>query len=105
MVSRWPKSFLLVSRSPFWYQDSAFCCSASRSSSSWDEPVRVFGPRHPVHWRSKEDLDTEKKIENLDAPKNNSMPAKKSHPIFAGTFLGRIRGTFRGGFRGESLNG
>ena len=24
------------------YQDSAFCCSASRSSSSWDQPVRAF---------------------------------------------------------------
>ena len=25
-----------------WYRDSAFCCSASGSSSSWDQPVRVF---------------------------------------------------------------
>ena len=50
----------------FWYRDSAFCYSASRSSSSWDQPVRVFfwasSPRHPVNGRSK-DLDAVKKIE------------------------------------------
>ena len=26
-----------------WHRDSAFCCSASWSSSSWDQPVRVLG--------------------------------------------------------------
>ena len=35
-------SFFMVSRSLFWYRGSAFCCSASRSSSSWDQPVRAF---------------------------------------------------------------
>ena len=32
----------LVSRSLFWYRDSVFCCSASISSSSWDQPVCAF---------------------------------------------------------------
>ena len=48
------------------HQDSPFCCSASWFSFSWDEPERVFGPRHPVHWRSKKILIPKRRSTNLD---------------------------------------
>ena len=62
----------------FWHRDSAFCCSASRSSSSWDQPVHVLGPRLLVDYRSR-NLDTEKKIENLDTNKEDiSIPTERA---------------------------
>ena len=69
VVSRWPRSPFLVSRSLFWYRDSALCCSTSRLSSSWDQSV-FFGPWHPVKWRSKK----------ISIPKRRykiSMPQKR----------------------------
>ena len=42
VVSRWPKSLFFASRYLFWYRDSAFCCSMSRSSSSWHQSARAF---------------------------------------------------------------
>ena len=42
VVSRWPKSPFWYRDLLFWYRDSAFSCSASTSSSSWDQPVLFF---------------------------------------------------------------
>ena len=72
----------------FWYRDSAFCCSASRSSSSWNQPVRAFfGPPHPVSG-GKEDLDTENKIEKSRDPKKDiSIPTQRVTRHFQGVIF------------------
>ena len=68
----------LVSRSLFWCRDSVFCCSASISSSSWDQPVRAFWASTSCKMEVKEDLDTEKKIEkSRNLKKDISIPTKR----------------------------
>ena len=61
---RWPEA-------PFWYRDllfgieilrSAFCCWTSRSSSSWDQPVRAFLGLAICKLEVRAGLNTEKKI-------------------------------------------
>ena len=54
--------FLLASR-------FAVCCSALRSSSSWNQPVRVI---HPVIWRSKKISMPKRRSKNLDTKKETS---------------------------------
>ena len=58
-----------------------FCCSASRLSSSWDQPVRAFLGLDICKWEVKEDLDTEKKIEKSRYLKKDiSIPTKRVTP-------------------------
>ena len=53
----------VVSRSLFWCRDSALCCSASRLSSSWDQPVCVLSwASSSCNLEVKEDFDAKKKI-------------------------------------------
>ena len=98
----WPQTgqsgrvrLVLVSRCPFlWYRgglsllfgieisffgvDSAFCCSTSRSSSSWDQPVRALSASTSCKLEVKKDLDTEKKINKSRYPnKDISIPSKR----------------------------
>ena len=88
VVSRWPKSLFLVARSLFWYRDSAFCCSASRSSSSWDQPVRAFWASTSCPLEVKEDLDTEKMKESRYLKKDISIPTKRVTLKYGGVQLG-----------------
>ena len=81
VVSRWPKS-------PFWYRDLLFGIEILHSVVQHLDclginPCVLFGPRHPVHWKSKKkkDLDTEKKIEKSRFPKKDiSIPTKRVTP-------------------------
>ena len=53
----------LVSRSCFGHRDCALCCSALRSSSSWDQPVRVFWASTSCTLEGKKISAPKKKIE------------------------------------------
>ena len=57
---------------------SRFCIlfSASRLSSSWDQPVRVLWPRHSVTWRPKRSR-CRKEDQIISIPKNISIPTKR----------------------------
>ena len=68
----------------FWYRDSARCCSASRSSSSWDQPVRVFLGLAICKLVVKEDLDTDKKIKKSRYAKKTSRHQLKESPAEKG---------------------
>ena len=62
----------MVSRSLFWYRDSAFCCSASRSSSSWDQPVRAFLGLDILQIGGQNISIPKRRSKNLDTPKKTS---------------------------------
>ena len=83
VASRWPKS-PFWHLDPFWYRDSAFCCSASRSSSSWDQPVRVSWTQHPVNWRSKRSQYRREDRKSRCQEKDISIPTKRVTRFFQG---------------------
>ena len=97
VVSRWPKSAFWY-RDLFWgYRDSAFCCSASRSTSSSDQPVRVFWPQHPVRWRSQRISIPKRRSKNLKTQKQDVSISTRisgiSKPIVCQTYglhVGRL---------------
>ena len=61
VVSRWIKSPFLVSRSLFWYRDSAFCSSTSRSFLPGINLCALFWALTSCKSEVQEDLDTPKK--------------------------------------------
>ena len=67
-----------VSRSFFGWRDSALRRLALRSSPSWDQPVHVFWGLDVLYIGGQQDLDTFKKIKNLDTKKKDiSIPTKR----------------------------
>ena len=80
-VSRWLKS-------PFWYRELflVFCCSATRSSSSWDELLYVFlvlggGINILYIWRSQKISILTTRSKNLDSLKKTSRDQLTVSPI------------------------
>ena len=71
-------SLLLESRSLFWYRDlhSLFQHQDSRSSSSWDRPVRVFWASPSCKLELNKDLDAEKDQKVSIHQKDVSIPTK-----------------------------
>ena len=63
----------------FWYRDSAFWCSASKLSSSWDQSF--FWASTSCKMEIKEDLDTKKKIKESRYPKKTSRYQLKESPL------------------------
>ena len=82
-----------VSRSFFWYRDSALCCSALRPSSSWDQPLRVFGDSTSCTLEVKEISILKRRSKNLDTKIKTSRYQLKESPLFY--FLGRDTGLYR----------
>ena len=68
---------VLVSNLFFWHPDSAFFCSAPRSSPSWDQPVLFWGPRYRVNWRSQKVSMPKRRLKHLDTKKDISTPTKR----------------------------
>ena len=80
VVSRWP-------RSPFWYRyrDSAFCCSASRSSSSWDQPVSALLGLDILYIGGQRRSRCRKEDQKISIPKKDiSMPTRRGTPLKQG---------------------
>ena len=72
----------LVSRSLSWYRNSALCCSSSRSSSSWNQPVRALLGLDILQIGGQKDLDTEEKIKKSRCSKEDiSIPSKRVTPF------------------------
>ena len=55
----------------FWYQDSALCCSASRSSSSRDQPMRAFWASSSCKLEVKKISIPKRRSKNRDTPKRH----------------------------------
>ena len=63
----------------FWYRDSAFCRPATRSSSSWDQPISCFWGLDILYIGGhKRSQHRKQKIKKSRYPKNDiSIPNKK----------------------------
>ena len=87
VVSRWPMS-------PFWYRDllfgieisflvSRFCILLIQPLDHllpWICLCLFVGPRHPVHWRSKQISIPKRRSKNLDTKKKTSRYQLKESP-------------------------